>query len=59
VEDVASIRHKLQQQGYRLTVDNQENPFRRRVYFETDDGLEWEFVEYYSDDIEKRNNYSD
>jgi hypothetical protein len=35
-----------------------EHPYRRRVYYIDGNGLDWEFVEYLSEDLACRNDYS-
>jgi hypothetical protein len=34
------------------------HPFRRRVYYIDGNGLDWEFVQYLSQDPAQRNDYS-
>jgi catechol 2,3-dioxygenase-like lactoylglutathione lyase family enzyme len=43
-------------EGY---VENKIHPHRKRVYIKDEEGVEWEFVEYLSDDPAKRHDYSD
>lgn len=57
VENVKNVINDLSSLGYELTSDNQDHPARRRVYFETKDGLEWEFIEYFSIETHQRNDY--
>ena len=44
--------------GYREGFVPEPHPYRKRVYFVDDDGLEYEFVQYYSDDSAERNDYA-
>lgn len=32
-------------------------PYRKRVYFIDNNGMEYEFIQYYSDDVAKKNDY--
>lgn len=57
VDDVRSTRHRLLGAGYREGFRADPHPYRRRLYFIDGDGLEWEFVEYLSDDPDERNAY--
>ncbi len=57
VEDINKVVKNLTQSGYEMTSDNREHPARRRVYFETRDGLEWEFIQYFSTELSQRNDY--
>ncbi len=57
VEDMDSVIHNLSTLGYMITSEKLEYPARRRVYFETSDGLEWEFIEYFSSENKYRNDY--
>ena len=59
VDDVAALRDRLRAAGYRDTTVPNDHPARTRVYFNDDDGNDWEFVEYHVDDPAKRHDYSD
>jgi len=57
VEDVEALRQRLRFAGYRESTVPNAHPHRRRVYFYDDEGNDWEFVEYASDDRRLRNDY--
>jgi catechol 2,3-dioxygenase-like lactoylglutathione lyase family enzyme len=59
VDDAEAVADRLRQAGYQETFIVPKHPYRRRIYFQDDDGLEWEFVQYFSDDPAKRNEYAD
>ena len=57
VDSVEQVRNRLKAAGYiESTVEN-DHPFRKRLYFYDSEGRDWEFVEYHSDDVNKRNDY--
>ena len=58
VEDADGVAARLRQAGYVESFPSPPHPYRKRIYFEDSDGLEWEFVEYLTDDPAKRNDYS-
>jgi catechol 2,3-dioxygenase-like lactoylglutathione lyase family enzyme len=58
VDDVAGVRKRLADAGYRDTTVPNAHPYRRRVYFLDHDGNDWEFVQYLSDDPAQRNDYA-
>lgn len=57
VDDVEALRERLADAGFRDSTYPNHHPHRRRVYFYDADGNDWEFVEYFSDDPEERNDY--
>lgn len=59
VDDVEAIREKAAAAGYRAGDVGLEGdgPYRKRVYIFDSVGVEWEFVEYLTEDDEKRNVY--
>ena len=58
VDSVEQVRSRLLASGYiESTVEN-NHPFRKRLYFYDSEGRDWEFVEYHSDDVNKRNDYN-
>ena len=57
VDDAEALRQRLLAAGYREGFIPAPHPERRRVYFLDPAGFEWEFVEYFSDDPERRNRY--
>lgn len=58
VDDAEGIRERLLAAGYKEGFKVGPHPYRKRIYFIDADGFEWEFVEYLTDDPEKRNDYS-
>ena len=58
VDDVDSIKRRLQDAGYEEGMVPEPHPYRKRVYFYDRTGFEWEFVQYYSDEPKERNDYS-
>ncbi len=59
VDDAEGVRARLGAAGYRESTVPNDHPHRKRVYFYDPSGLDWEFVEYFSDDPRERNDYSD
>ncbi len=59
VDQLNPIQERLQAGGYAQGHQPDPHPFRRRVYFYDPNGIEWEFVQYLSDEPGKRNSYSD
>ncbi|MRI31526.1 lactoylglutathione lyase [Endozoicomonas sp. OPT23] len=58
VDDIDSIDQRLQASGYKSDpVFQEESELRRRHYYEDSNGLEWEFVQYLTDDLSLRNHY--
>jgi len=57
VDDVEALRNRLLQAGYRENLQPNSHPHRKRVYFFDPEGNEWEFVQYFTDDSAKRNDY--
>ena len=57
VDDVESLRVRLQEAGYRDSTVPNAHPHRTRVYFYDPDGNDWEFVQYFSLDPAERNDY--
>ena len=57
VEDADALRERMLSAGYREGFVPEPHPQRKRVYFIDNDGMEYEFVQYYSDDFAKRNDY--
>lgn len=58
VADAEAVRQRMQAAGYREGFQAPDHAFRQRVYFFDPDGNEYEFVEYFSDRPEERNDYS-
>ena len=59
VDDVDALAERLLAAGYREGMVVPEHPYRKRRYFHDADDLEWEFVEYLTDDPAKRHEYSE
>jgi catechol 2,3-dioxygenase-like lactoylglutathione lyase family enzyme len=57
VDNVDSLRERLVAGGYRDSTYPNEHPFRKRVYFYDDEGNDWEFIQYLSEDVSMRNDY--
>ncbi|UCD29517.1 MAG: VOC family protein, partial [Planctomycetota bacterium] len=57
VEDTDRIRQRLSAAGYKEGFIAEPHPYRKRLYFEDNEGFTWEFVEYLTDDPAKRNLY--
>lgn len=57
VDDVESLRARLNSAGYRESTIPNAHPHRKRVYFYYPDGNDGEFVQYFSQDPAERNDY--
>ena len=57
VDDVDSLHKRMTAAGYREGFVPQPHPHRKRVYFLDPDGMEYEFVQYYSADPAEKNAY--
>ena len=61
VENLEAVEHRLQAKGYQPLASGQtsdyDEEFRRRTYYYDRAGIEWEIIEYLSDDPAKRNYY--
>lgn len=57
VDDVEALRHRLKSAGYRDSTVPNAHPHRRRVYFYDPEGNDWEFVQYFSQDLAERHDY--
>ncbi|MCW8330118.1 VOC family protein [Photobacterium sp. SDRW27] len=58
IEDVDAARKRLLAAGYRENDIVSPHPWRKRIYFWDQDGIEWEFTEYLSNDPAQRNDYT-
>lgn len=58
VDDVDALADRLQAAGYQEDFIAPAHPHRKRRYFLDADDIQWEFVEYLSDDPSERNDYS-
>ena len=59
VNDVDRVEKRLLDAGYEQNDIGEDNPFRKRVYFYDASGVEWEFIEYLTQDAENKNRYKD
>jgi catechol 2,3-dioxygenase-like lactoylglutathione lyase family enzyme len=57
VDDVESLRARLKAAGYRESTPANAHPHRKRVYFYDPEGNDWEFVQYFSQNVAERNDY--
>lgn len=57
VDDAEALRKRMRLAGFTDSTVPNHHPYRKRVYFYDPDGNDWEFVEYLSDDPDKRNDY--
>ena len=58
IDSVKEARIRLRAAGYiESTVEN-NHPFRKRLYFYDPEGRDWEFIEYLSENLEERNDYT-
>lgn len=60
VDDVETLMARLEAGGYSPsnTEDLDSHPWRRRVYYLDGNGMEWEFVQYLSEQTAQRNDYT-
>ena len=60
VEDIDALINRLRAAGIEPSDASalDGHPHRRRVYYRDDNGLDWEFVEYLSEEPLLRNDYS-
>ncbi|UTT85579.1 VOC family protein [Vibrio pelagius] len=59
VDDVDRVEKRLLAAGYEQNDIGEDNPFRKRVYFYDASGVEWEFIEYLTQNAENKNRYED
>ena len=57
VDDVEALRVRLAAAGYEDSTFPNAHPHRKRIYFLDPEGIEWEFVQYMTDDPAKRHDY--
>lgn len=60
VDDLDALIDRLSTAGIEPSDDSAltGHPYRRRVYYRDGNSMDWEFVEYLSEDPKKRNDYS-
>ena len=59
VNDVDQVKQRLLSDGYQQNDIGEENPYRKRIYFYDRSGVEWEFIQYLTQDSTKKNSYED
>ncbi len=57
VEDFEGVIERLKKAGYKESIGVDPHPHRKRAYYYDQDGNEYEFIEYLSDDFSERNEY--
>ncbi len=60
IEDVDAIIYRLNNNGY-TPVDLEDlnsHPYRKRVYYFDNNGVEWEFIQYISEKPSEKNDYT-
>ncbi|MGR5064123.1 VOC family protein [Photobacterium sp. DNB22_13_2] len=57
-DDIESVKARLLAAGYKENEMEASHPWRKRIYFWDPNGIEWEFIEYLSQDDSQRNDYS-
>ena len=57
VDDIDSLRNRLISNGFKESAVVDSHPYRKRAYFNDPEGNDWEFIEYFSSDPSKRNDY--
>ena len=57
VDDADALHDRMTNAGYKEGFIPTPHPYRKRVYFLDRDGMEYEFVQYYSDDSSEKNAY--
>ena len=55
IDDAEALRGRMKAAGYSESTVPNSHPHRRRIYFHDPEGNDWEFVEYASADLAKRN----
>jgi catechol 2,3-dioxygenase-like lactoylglutathione lyase family enzyme len=58
VEDVAEIAERLLSEGFERDYPKQIEEYRIRDYFADNDGNQYEFVQYLSDNFDEKNSYA-
>jgi catechol 2,3-dioxygenase-like lactoylglutathione lyase family enzyme len=57
VENADAVARALRQAWFEEGIRVDPHPYRKRIYFYDQDGNEWEFVEYFTDEAALRNQY--
>ena len=59
IDDSEAVRARLEKAGYREGfIPPESHPHHKRIYFHDGNNMEWEFVQYFSDDPAERNDYA-
>ncbi|MGI1679188.1 MAG: VOC family protein [Cellvibrionaceae bacterium] len=60
INDIKSLIQRLSDSGYSpVDLDDlQSHPHRKRIYYFDGNGVEWEFIEYLSNNKTEKNDYS-
>jgi catechol 2,3-dioxygenase-like lactoylglutathione lyase family enzyme len=59
VDDVETLRQRMETAGFKHNLLITEHPARRHIYYHDPEGNDWEFVEYKTNDPALRNDYGD
>jgi len=57
VDDLGGVIERLEAAGCKQSVEAVTHPHRKHAYYFDHSGMEWEFIEYLSDNPEERNEY--
>jgi hypothetical protein len=57
VKDLDTICNALDAKGYEKIENSTKETFRERAYYYDDNQVEWEFIQYFSDNDAQRNQY--
>ncbi len=57
VDDIDSLRIRLISNGFNESAVVDSHPHRKRAYFNDPEGNDWEFIEYFTTEPSKRNDY--
>ena len=57
VDDLDAVIDRLEKKGYRKGIPGEVNEYRRRVYYYDSAGIEWELIEYFTDQFDQRFSY--
>lgn len=58
IVDINALSMRLLEKGYQKNYPDQNETYRKRVYFLDREGNEFEFIEYLSDDVSEQNSYN-
>lgn len=57
VDNLAEIMHNLAKHNYQPAIISRDHPFRKSVYYNDPTGLQFEFLQYSSEQAEQKNMY--